>query len=213
MPSQARRTRNPRGQGERLRVALMDAARELLAELGEQDKMSVRAVTSRAGVSANALYLHFEDKDALLSAVMIAGYTEVRETLHDAVPSNAAPLEQLRAYGEAYIEFAARNPGLYRVLFMTRVRAGVPVPERGGPEGEDEGVDTFNDFLAIVTRCLPANVDAFTQAAYFWTGLHGYAALAQAIPTFPWPAPSEYVQRMIEAHIEPHLKSRRRAPR
>ena len=33
------RTRNPRGQGERLRAALMDAARELLLELGDQDKL------------------------------------------------------------------------------------------------------------------------------------------------------------------------------
>jgi AcrR family transcriptional regulator len=184
----------------------MDAARELLVELGDQDKLSVRGVTARAGVSANALYLHFADKDALLSAVMIAGYKEMRESLRDAVPSDVEPIEQLRAYGNAYVEFAAHNPGLYRVLLMTKIRDGVPVPERDGPEGEDEGVDTFNDFLQIVTRCLPADVDAFTQAAYFWTGLHGYVALSQTIPAFPWPPASGYVERMIAAHIEPYSK-------
>jgi AcrR family transcriptional regulator len=189
----------------------MDAARELLAELGDQDKLSVRGVTARAGVSANALYLHFADKDALLSAVMIAGYKEMRELLAEAVPDDAEPIEQLRAYGDAYIEFGAANPGLYRVLLMTKIREGVPVPERGGPEGEDEGVDTFNDFLQIVARCLPADADAFTQAAYFWTGLHGRVALTQAIPTFPWPSASEYVQRMIDAHVAPYTKKPRRS--
>ena len=76
----------------------MDAARELLLELGDQDKLSVRAVTARAGVSPNALYLHFADKEALLSAVMIAGYKELRTFLQAAVPPDGDPIEQLRAY-------------------------------------------------------------------------------------------------------------------
>src|SRR5580692_7567399 len=118
------RTRNPRGQGERLRSALMDAARELLLELGDQDKLSVRAVTARAGVSPNALYLHFADKEELLSTVMTASYSELRSFLHAAVPHDADPIEQLRAFGRAYLEFATQRPGIYRVLFMTKLREG-----------------------------------------------------------------------------------------
>jgi AcrR family transcriptional regulator len=198
------RTRNPRGQGERLRGALMDAARDLLLELGDQDKLSVRAVTARAGVSPNALYLHFADKDALLSAVMIATYQELRAFLQAAVPSDTDAVAQLRAYGRAYLQFAQQRPGIYRVAFMTKIRDGVPVPARGAPTGQDEGVDAFNDFLDIVTRCLPFGPDPFTQSAYIWTALHGYVTLRQAIPTFPWPAEADYVERMIQLHIEPH---------
>src|ERR1700733_7838495 len=102
------RTRNPRGQGERLRAALMDAARELLLELGDQDKLSVRAVTARAGVSPNALYLHFADREELLSAVIIASYAELRAFLRAAVPEDADPTEQLRALARAYLDFAAQ---------------------------------------------------------------------------------------------------------
>jgi AcrR family transcriptional regulator len=180
----------------------MEAARELMLELGDQERLSVRGVTARAGVSANALYLHFAGKEDLLTAVMLAGYTEMRDYLREAVPPQAPPQDQLRAYGNAYIRFATERPGLYRVLLMTKVREGVPVPERDGPVGEDEGVDTFNDFLEIVARCLPAGSDSFAQAAYFWTGLHGYVTLAQTIPVFPWPAAAEYVERMIELHID-----------
>jgi AcrR family transcriptional regulator len=206
--SGGRRTRNPRGQGELLRSALMDAARELLLELGDQDKLSVRGVTARAGVSPNALYLHFADKDALLSAVMLAGYKEMRESLQAAVAQETDPVEQLRAYGRAYIEFATQRSGIYRVLFMTKVRDGVPIPAPGGPTGLDEGVDTFNDFLEIVTRCLPDGPNPFMQSAYVWAGFHGYVSLSQAIPAFPWPSPSDYVERMIEIHIAPHKKRR-----
>jgi AcrR family transcriptional regulator len=201
MPSSQPRRRNPRGQGDRLRAALMDAARDLLLELGDQSKLSVRAVTARAGVSPNALYIHFATKDELLDAVMTASYKEWRAVLNGAVPENAEPIEQLRAYCHGYFRFAGERSGIFRVMFMTTIREGVPVPVRGGPVGEDEGVDSFNDFLAIVTRCLPDHADAFTQAAYLWSGLHGRVALGDAIPTFPWPPESEYIDRMIDLHL------------
>jgi AcrR family transcriptional regulator len=195
------RTRSPRGQGELLRGSLMDAARDLLLELGDQDKLSVRAVTARAGVAPNALYLHFADKDELLSAVMIASYRELRGFLTRAVPPEGDPIERLRAFGRAYLEFASERPGIYRVMFMTRIRDGVPVPARGAASGLDEGVDTFNDLLALVTLCLPEGVDAFIQAAYIWAGLHGYIALDHAIPGFPWPSQDDYLERMIQSHV------------
>jgi AcrR family transcriptional regulator len=201
MPTSQPRTRNPRGQGDLLRAALMDAARELLLELGDQSKLSVRAVTARAGVSANALYIHFATKDELLNAVMNASYKEWRAVLNGGIPADAEPLEQLRAYCHGYFRFARERSGIFRVVFMTTIREGVPVPVRGGPVGEDEGVDSFNDFLAIVTRCLPDNADAFSQAAYLWAGLHGRVVLGDSIPTFPWPPEAEYVARMIRIHI------------
>jgi AcrR family transcriptional regulator len=179
----------------------MDAARELLLELGDQDKLSVRAVTARAGVTPNALYLHFAGKDELLSAVMIASYTELREFLRAAVVAEADPIDQLDAFARAYIDFASERPGIYRVLFMTKVRAGVPVPAPGSPTGSDEGVDTFNDLLEIVTRCLPDGPDPFVQSAYLWAGLHGFVALRQDISEFPWPTGPDYVRQMIRVHV------------
>jgi AcrR family transcriptional regulator len=206
MPSSQPRRRNPRGQGDRLRTALMDAARDLLLELGDQSKLSVRAVTARAGVSPNALYIHFATKDELLDAVMNASYKEWRAALNATVSEEAEPIEQLRAYCHGYFQFARDRSGIFHVVFMTTIREGVPVPVRGGPVGEDEGVDSFNDFLAIVTRCLPDNADAFSQAAYLWAGLHGRVALGDAIPTFPWPPEAEYIDRMIQIHITPHAR-------
>lgn len=184
-----------------MRASLMDAARELLLELGDQDKLSVRGVTARAGVSPNALYLHFADKEALLTAVMIGGYKELREFLHAAVTPGAAPIEQLREFANAYLEFAAQRPGMYRVLFMTKLREGVPMPAPDPEPGLDEGVDIFNDLLRMVSACLPDGLDPFTQSAYMWAGLHGFAALNQDIAAFPWQPARDYVERMIEVHV------------
>jgi AcrR family transcriptional regulator len=182
----------------------MDAARDLLLELGDQSKLSVRAVTTRAGVSPNALYIHFATKDDLLDAVMNASYKEWRAALNATTEEGAEPIEQLRAYCRGYFQFARERTGIFHVVFMTTIREGVPVPVRGGPVGEDEGVDSFNDFLAIVTRCLPDTADAFSQAAYLWAGLHGRVALGEAIPTFPWPPEPQYIDRMIRLHITAH---------
>ena len=209
MPPSHARKRNPRGQGDQLRTALMQATRDLLLQLGDQDKVSVRAVTARAGVSPNALYIHFATKDELLSDVMKASYQEWRAALNAGIPTDAEPIEQLRAYCHGYFRFARERSGIFRVMFMTRIREGAPVPVRDGPVGEDEGVDSFNDFLAIVTRCLPDHADAFSQAAYLWAGLHGRVALSEAIPTFPWPPEDEYIERMIQLHITAHAN---RAP-
>jgi hypothetical protein len=84
------------------------------------------------------------------------------------------------------------------------ISRGDAIEPRDGPVGEDEGVDSFNDFLAIVTRCLPDGADTFFQAAYLWAGLHGRVALSDAIPTFPWPPENEYIERMIEIHVTAH---------
>jgi hypothetical protein len=57
------------------------------------------------------------------------------------------------------------------------------------------------DFLAIIARCLPDDVDAFARAAYLWAGLHGRVALGDAIPTFPWPTEDKYIEWTLEIHI------------
>jgi AcrR family transcriptional regulator len=195
------RARNPRGQGERLRAALLSAARELLLELGDQRKLSVRAVTARAGVTPNALYLHFADREQLLTAVIDAGYAELRTFLADATPPGEDPFARLRSFALAYIEFAAQRPGLYRVLFMTTLREGVPMPEPGAMPSEDQGVGTFEDLLALVTACRPDAADQFTTSAELWVALHGYVALRQTMPAFPWPPDADYVEDLIALHI------------
>lgn len=195
------RSRNPRGEGAKLRGSLIDAARELLLELGDQEKLTVRAVTARAGVSPNALYLQFADREALLSAVMLTSYHELRSFLRAAAATQTRPLEQLRALGRAYCEFAERQPGMYRVLFMTKIREGMPVPEPGGPVGLDEGVDTFHDLSTLVARCVAPGVDAFERAAYLWSGLHGYVALRLVLDAFPWPSADDYIDRLIAVHV------------
>jgi len=99
-----------------LRRALLDAAGAILAETGQWD-FSLREVARRAGVSHNAPYRHFADKEALLSAVAIAGFGVLRGHTSAAAEGKADAIEALSAIGQAYIGFGVANPALYLLMF------------------------------------------------------------------------------------------------
>jgi AcrR family transcriptional regulator len=205
----APRARNPRGQGERLRAALIDAAIDVLSEVADVEALSVRAVTARAGVSPTALYLHFADKDELLTAVKERCFAELRGYVLEAEQA-AAPdaRRQADAMCLAYLAFAAEQPGHYRVLFHTRRPSG----EDGGPSAIDatealaswppEAAEAFRDLARGVGRCLNDGRDVFEVATMVWTSLHGFAAL-RAIRHSPFPSAGRYVAVLLDAHLDP----------
>ncbi|WP_019499718.1 TetR/AcrR family transcriptional regulator [Pseudanabaena sp. PCC 6802] len=109
-------TRNTYHHGD-LRQSLIDAAIALIGEEGIDD-LSLRQVARRVGVSHNAPYRHFEDKEALLAAVAEQGFQSLRttmETARQAAPSD--PSHRLEAIGIAYVNFALANPLHYRLMF------------------------------------------------------------------------------------------------
>ena len=59
-----------------LRRALLEAG-VALARAGGPEAVALRAATRAAGVSPNAAYRHFADRDALLSAVSLAAQSRV----------------------------------------------------------------------------------------------------------------------------------------
>src|ERR1700738_2512077 len=114
------RTRNQRGEGERLRESLLEAAAELLAESRDVEGLSVRAVTARAGVTPTALYLHFADKEDLARAVKKRSFSELAEMLRaDGGEHDDDPEAQLVALAHAYLRFAREHPGHYAIMFHT----------------------------------------------------------------------------------------------
>ncbi|HEY4047657.1 MAG TPA: TetR/AcrR family transcriptional regulator [Acidobacteriaceae bacterium] len=99
-----------------LRKTLIAASLELVAE-GENWNFSLREVARRAGVSHNAPYSHFAHKRDLLAAAAGAGRDLLRGQLMTAMAGIADPLAALRRLGAAWINFGAKNPALYRLMF------------------------------------------------------------------------------------------------
>src|SRR5208337_5575708 len=67
-----------------LKQSLLDSAVALIGEVGPQ-AFTLREVARRAGVSHNAPYRHFRDKDDLLAAVGSQGFDRLTEAMKNAM--------------------------------------------------------------------------------------------------------------------------------
>ena len=199
LDSTGARERNPRGQGERLRTALIDAAIELLADVQNVEALSIRAVTARAGVTPTALYLHFADKDALIEAVKERCFAELLAYNSEAEAPDD-PRANLEAGCRSYIQFSVDRPGYYRVLFhTTRAAPNSAIAEpHQWPRGAAEAL---GQLIESVRDCLPPGADPRPPSMMIWAGLHGYIGLRRSIPSVPFAPPDEYVKRLVDAHV------------
>ena len=166
------RARNPRGEGDRLRVELLDAAAELMAAHGSIDKVSVRAVAGAVGVSPTAVYRHFDNHAALLWAAVNHCFEEFADAMIGAREGIDDIYEQLRASGQAYIRFALEHPGKYRVMFSNRVE----LPAQEEPVGMF-AFDTLVDLVRLILEDRDDDRDPTYVSVQVWTWIHGMVDL------------------------------------
>src|SRR2546423_14651068 len=97
-----------------LREALLDAAERLLPRTGPE-RLSLREVAREAGVSHGAPYHHFASREALLAALAVRGFDGLAAAMSAA--SGAKPFDRLVGICEAYVDFAARHPTRFQLMF------------------------------------------------------------------------------------------------
>jgi AcrR family transcriptional regulator len=158
-----------------LQEALLRSAIGLIAEVGPT-AFTLREVARRAGVSHNAPYRHFQDKDALLAAVATQGYRELTDVMTGAAAQQVNPLDRLKHAGLAYVSFALRRPEHFTVMF------DAPLSEQAHPEAAGAAKRAFSVLLGLVKDCqakkqlAPGN--PLDLALLAWTLVHGIAKLA-----------------------------------
>jgi len=103
-----------------LRQALVLAATQIVEEEGVL-ALSLRGVARAAGVSQTAPYHHFQDKEALLAMVAETGFRDLAVDMEHARDGDAPSGVNLRALGVAYVLFATRNPGRFRLMFGPQI--------------------------------------------------------------------------------------------
>jgi AcrR family transcriptional regulator len=197
-----RRTPARRGSGEALRTEIIEAASTLLAETGDVESMSLRAVARRVGIATTSIYLHFADIDALILAVKLKRFAELEALLADArARAGSAPVDRVRAVGHAYVAYGLEQPGNYRVMFSASSR-GMLV----GPSGLMVGLDTFQTLAAEVAAALgvtPDDPNTQLVATNIWAFVHGVVALRTSRPHFPWPEVGLMIDDMVDRVFRP----------
>ncbi|WP_141621841.1 TetR/AcrR family transcriptional regulator [Myxococcus sp. AB036A] len=114
MQSRARRSNDERSAT--TRQALVSASRALFVEKGYA-QTSTPEVVAAAAVTRGALYHHFEDKQALLRAVLEREFAELRRAIDQATPPALGAREALIAGSLAYLD-AMAVPGRTRLLLV-----------------------------------------------------------------------------------------------
>jgi AcrR family transcriptional regulator len=159
-----------------LREALLHAGIELIAASGPEG-FTLREAARRAGVSHNAPYRHFRDKEELLAALAAQGFEELTRTMIAAAGKRKTPLDRLRSSGLAYIEFALRRPEHFTVMF------DAPAAAAGNP-AQEAGARAFETLAGFIAECQQAGVlspgDTTQLARVAWALVHGIAKLAVA---------------------------------
>ena len=213
-PAERRRSRNPQGQGARLRADLIAAADRILTQTGSVDALSLRAVAREVGIATPSIYLHFPDKTALVTAVLLARFAELQACVYGAVSAAMAPYDRLRAGCLAYCQFATDHPNAYRVLFTLR-RGAPDRPVSASeltPPSRYAGAEAFGFLVDGVTACMRAGLapsdDPFRVATNVWTVLHGIVMLRASLPVFPWPS----LERQVDDALTGLVGIPRRAP-
>lgn len=115
------------------------------------EAVTLRAVGREAGVSRQAPYRHFEDKEDLLSAVA-AGYFGGlwKEMVMAAEGAGGDPISRLGAMVDAYVRFALRNPNRYRLMLGPELKGSIH------PEVHKAARAVHGGFVEAVAECQKA---------------------------------------------------------
>lgn len=169
-----------------LRTHIRETAAELFAQEGYE--VSMRKLARHIGYTATTIYHHFENKDALVFAVVEESFETFRVQLAAARDEHEHPRDQLHAMGEAYVRFAVTHPHHYRLMFVQRpeflAAEELPgcdaLPQPGHPR-----MRAFDVLLDVVARGLQLPRDherSRSMADAIWSCVHGVSMLHLAMP-------------------------------
>lgn len=162
--------------------ALIAAATALFFERGYAGT-TMEAVTRRAGLSKRAAYLYFENKDALYLEVAIQGLSRLRASLEALALPDLDFEEAISAILEVYLDFAARWPGYFRIIFQDATKEMVArAPEALRNRIASEERACLEVPAEVVRRAVAAGivppVDPHEAAIVFWGSVTGIYLLS-----------------------------------
>ncbi|WP_071870536.1 TetR/AcrR family transcriptional regulator [Atopomonas hussainii] len=165
-----------------LRHSLIEASLDLIDREG-LEALSLRRLAEMVGVSRQAPYHHFRDKQALLAAIGERGFVQLNCNLQKVVEDESAPLDQ-RLYQAVlnYLDFALANPALYELMFG-RVLWREQDDHQDTHDFQRYAKDCFRQYVRLfdllkAQGLLPETDNSLRLAQLLWAAMHGLAKLA-----------------------------------
>ena len=139
--------------------------------------VSMRELARRLGVTAPALYRHYENREHVLGDVVRTAYREFTASLYRAL-EGGTPQERLARAGEGYLDFALKNARWYQLLFVAPEQLGMSsLPD----DIEDMGRSVHQFWVDRVRECQDAGIlragDPREVSLTMWGHAHGLLSL------------------------------------
>jgi len=144
------------------------AAARQVAEAEGWSAVTIRRLADEIEYSQPVLYSHFKSRDAIVSAVALEGFREIKTALHQAAHISTDSLHARESVAIAYLDFARDNPALYEAMFTMPTDL---LFAEGATKSELR--EAFEELAAVVPPS--PNVDVTTET--FWATLHGLVQL------------------------------------
>jgi AcrR family transcriptional regulator len=159
----------------RLKDALIEAARSLLAERGPAG-FTLAEAAKLVGVTGAAPYRHFSDRNALVAELARRGFESFGQRLAGAWDEGRPdPVTALQRMGSAYLAFAREEQGLYTAMFGNV--ATISTSETG--QAADKALEILRRAAAAVLAQFGAPESGAKSLAFqIWSASHGVAMLA-----------------------------------
>ena len=179
-----------RREGDQLRTELLAAAARLAAGPRPVTIPSLRAVARACGVSAPAVYRHFDSQAALTRALLTAEYDAFERVVLADDDEDRPPRERLRRLARAYVRWGLANPGMYQLLFESA-------------EQLDDAC-AFSGASEELARRLGVLVTDPGAAEHLFAGLHGLVSLRIHKPHRDWAtAPTDLIETYLPSSPPP----------
>ena len=169
------KSNNPYHHGD-LRNCAIIAAAELIESNGSYD-ITIAQVAKRVGVSAPALYRHFKDKDALLTAVRELAHIGITDYITKALAdTEPGTLAHLDAGGSAYLRYAAEKKAFFGLMWEDHGNAD---SRRAEARAKRTGFQILHEAINLyLQRHKPESLgDSLKTATLMWSTAHGIATL------------------------------------
>ena len=140
--------------------------------------LSLRKIARQIGVSHNAPYRHFPDKESLLAEIAKIGFIELQQTLQQSFMDSPDDWQKkLETIGVAYVKYAVNHQAYYRVMFGDGYTNYEKYPQLAQASKE-----AFNVLLKVIKSGQEAKIfnseDPMQLARVCWSLVHGVSTLA-----------------------------------
>jgi AcrR family transcriptional regulator len=190
-----------------LREAIIQTSLELGSQLGEEG-LTMRGIASRLGVSATALYQHFESKSSILREIRVYGIDLLYDAVNPALEQHGDPVEKLRDVTRRYIDFARDNKWLYSVLMEHDQLEWTEL----APEEIHRTLRPLRAVREVMAEGREAGVwreglDVELAAFQLWASVHGLCSLLnngrfnEKHPAFPIPDEKSLIDVFVDGCI------------